>query len=62
MVNEELLKELLNAKDHRARAAATRVLFYWRDRINNSLDLVVERAKDESPRVRIEALTALSFL
>lgn len=61
VVNEKLLTQLLNARDHRARAAATRVLFYWRDRINNSLDLVAERAKDESPRVRIEALTALSF-
>lgn len=59
--NEVLLNQLLNARDHRARAAATRVLFYWRDRINNALDLIVARAKDESPRVRLEAVVALSY-
>src|SRR5690606_39296173 len=30
VTNEKLLKQLLNAKDYRARAAATRVLCYWR--------------------------------
>lgn len=58
---EDVIKQLLNAHDHRARAAATRVLFYWKDKIPAALDLIIERAKDESPRVRIEALAALSF-
>ena len=33
VVDEALLKQMLTAKDSRARAAATRVLCYWRDRV-----------------------------
>lgn len=61
VVNEELLKTLLNAKNFRARAAATRVLFYWRDRVPNSVRLMAERAKDDSARVRIEAVVGLGY-
>ena len=59
--NAELLTKLLRAKDYRARAAATRVLQYWRNDIPNSLSLVAERIKDDSARVRIEAIVAISF-
>lgn len=61
VVDEGLLKELLNAQDHRARAAATRVLSYWKDRVLNSLSLIAKSASDTSARVRIEAVVALSF-
>ena len=60
VVNESLLTTLLHAKNYRARAAATRVLFYWRDRLTNPLDRFRERINDESPRVRLEAIIALS--
>ena len=60
-VKTDLLKKLLVAKDYRARAAATRVLLYWKDRVENSLDLLRERINDDSPRVRLEAIVALSY-
>ncbi len=61
VVNEELLKRMLRSPDYRARAAATRVLCYWRDRVNNPLGLLETQVKDESPRVRLEAVRACSF-
>ncbi|MCI0638708.1 MAG: HEAT repeat domain-containing protein, partial [Gemmataceae bacterium] len=61
VVNEELLKQMLRSPDFRARAAATRVLCYWRDRISNPLDLLREKVNDPHPRVRLEAIRALSF-
>ena len=60
-VNIDLLKQVLQSKDFRARAAATRVLFYWRDRIDNVFDLLKLSAGDPSPRVRLEASVALSY-
>src|SRR5262249_37462949 len=53
VVDVELLKRLLGAKDFRARAAATRVLCYWRDRVPDTLDLLRKLAADEHPRVRL---------
>ena len=44
-----------------ARAAATRVLCYWRDRIPYALGLLKVQASDEHPRVRLEAARAASF-
>ena len=61
VVDEDLLKRELRSPDYRARAAATRVLCYWRDRIKDPLALLEAQAKDDSPRVRIEAVRACSF-
>jgi glucose/arabinose dehydrogenase len=61
VVNEELLKKVLNSPDFRARAAATRVLCYWRDQVDSPLTLLQERVNDENHRVRLEAVRALSF-
>jgi glucose/arabinose dehydrogenase len=61
VANEELLKRMLRSPDYHARAAATRVLCYWRDRVNDPLALLEVQAKDESPRVRLEAVRACSF-
>src|SRR5262249_56608300 len=47
--------------DFRARAAATRVLCYWRDRVADPLDLLKRQAADPHPRVRLEAVRAASF-
>lgn len=60
-VNIPLLERVLKSPDFRARAAATRVLCYWRDRVSNSLDLLRKLAADEHPRVRLEAVRAASF-
>jgi putative membrane-bound dehydrogenase-like protein len=60
-INEPLLKDVLRSPDFRARAAATRVLGYWRDRIEKPLELLRQQVSDEHPRVRLEAVRALSF-
>lgn len=61
VVNIRLLERLLASKDFRARAAAVRVLCYWRDRVSNALDLLKKAAADEHGRVRLEAVRAASF-
>ena len=59
--NEDLLKQLLRDPDYHVRAAATRVLCYWRDRVKDPIALLREQVKDENPRVRLEAARAASF-
>jgi glucose/arabinose dehydrogenase len=61
LVNEPLLQEVLKSPDFRARAAATRVVASWRDRLPNSLELLQAQVNDENPRVRLQAVWALSF-
>jgi putative heme-binding domain-containing protein len=61
VVNEGLLKRMLRSPDFRARAAATHVLCYWRDRVANPLELLRVQINDAHPRVRLEAIRALSF-
>jgi putative heme-binding domain-containing protein len=60
-VNVALLDRLLAAGDFRARAAATRVLCYWRDRVSDALGRLKRLAGDPHPRVRLEAVRAASF-
>ena len=60
-VKEDLLKELLTCSEPRARAAATRVLCYWRDSVRDAALLLKDRLKDDSPRVRLEAVRAASY-
>ncbi len=61
VVNEELLNVLLASPDFQARAAATRVLAAWHDRVEGALEKVRARINDEHPRVRLEAIRACSF-
>jgi glucose/arabinose dehydrogenase len=60
-VDEKLLARMLRSSDPWARAAATRVLCYWRDRIPNALALLKTQAADPHPGVRLEAVRAASF-
>ncbi|MEM8666607.1 MAG: PVC-type heme-binding CxxCH protein [Planctomycetota bacterium] len=62
VVDLPLLKKLLSAKDHRARAAAVRVLSFWLDRVDEHTALLEKAIADEHPRVRLEAVRAVSFL
>jgi putative heme-binding domain-containing protein len=55
----KLLATLLRAHDYRVRAAATRVLSAWHDRLPNPLELLAARVADEHPQVRLEAVRAL---
>jgi mono/diheme cytochrome c family protein/glucose/arabinose dehydrogenase len=61
-VDENLLRELLNAKDYHARAAAVRVLRYTGHQVADQADLLMEAARDEHGRVRLEAIVAASWL
>jgi hypothetical protein len=61
VVDIDLLKRMLCSPDYRARAAATRVLCYWRDRVPDALALLQAQAGDAHPRVRLEAVRAASF-
>ncbi len=61
LVRPDVLSLVLHSQDARARAAATRVLCYWRERIEGSTEMLVKMASDEHPRVRLEAVRAASF-
>jgi len=61
-VDEGLLARLLECDDYRARSAATRVLCYCRDQVADPLAALAARVNDAHPRVRLEAVRALSFL
>ncbi|MEO7318416.1 MAG: PVC-type heme-binding CxxCH protein, partial [Chthoniobacteraceae bacterium] len=60
--DESILRQLLAAKDHRARAAAVRVLRYNTHRISDHATLLDKAAADEHGRVRLEAIVAASWL
>lgn len=61
-VNQPLLRQLLAAKEFRARAAAVRVLQHWFDRVDGGMALLATAVNDAEPRVRLEAVRALSFV
>lgn len=61
VVNAPLLERVLASSDFHARAAGTRVLCYWRDRVSDPLGRLKTLAADEHPRVRLEAVRAASF-
>jgi glucose/arabinose dehydrogenase/azurin len=61
VVDRELLERVLGSPEPRARAAAARVLCYWRDRVPDALDRFRRVAEDSHPRVRLEAVRAASF-
>lgn len=61
-IEEPLLRQLLKAEDHRARAAAVRVLRYSGHQVEDQVGLLTEAAADEHGRVRLEAIVAASWL
>jgi putative heme-binding domain-containing protein len=62
IVEPELLARVLSSPSEKARAAAVRVAAAWQDRLPNVLDLLRTAAEDESPRVRLMAVWAASFV
>ena len=58
----QLLGRLLKARDARVRAYGARVTGSWGDKLPNALDLLIQLAKDDHPRVRLEAVVAASYL
>ncbi|MFT7484535.1 MAG: putative heme-binding domain-containing protein [Candidatus Paceibacteria bacterium] len=61
-VDEPLLRRLLKAEDHRARAAAVRVLRYSGHVVEGQVALLSAAAADEHGRVKMEAITAASWV
>ena len=61
-VDAPLLEALLKSDDHRVRAAVVRVIRYIGHQLNNSQDLLKIAATDKHGRVRLEAITAASWL
>ncbi|WP_414662895.1 PVC-type heme-binding CxxCH protein [Horticoccus sp. 23ND18S-11] len=57
-----LLRQLLSARKHEARAAAVSVLRFARDQIADGTALLRQAAGDAHPRVRLEAIVAASWL
>jgi putative heme-binding domain-containing protein len=58
VVVPDLLEKLLDAKDPRARAFASRVTGRWQDRLDDPLSLLADRVVDEDATVRREAVAA----
>lgn len=61
-VDQQLLNQLLHARDYHARAAAVNVLRYTGHQVKNQQALLMEAAGDEHGRVRLEAIIAASWL
>jgi mono/diheme cytochrome c family protein len=61
-VDEQILHQVLQSQDFRARAAAVRVLRYSGHQIENQVELLRKAAADEHGRVRLEAIVAASWL
>jgi glucose/arabinose dehydrogenase/mono/diheme cytochrome c family protein len=61
-LNQDLLKQTLNAKDYRARAAAVKVARYMGHQIDNLPEILMQAVQDDNPRVRLEAIVAASWL
>ncbi len=61
-VDEPLLRQLLDAQDYHARAAAVRVLRYNTQKIADHAALLEKAAADPHGRVRLEAIIAGSWL
>src|ERR1700722_19896838 len=61
VVDVALLTRMLHSTEPLARAAAARVLCYWRDRVPDALELYKPLADDENLRVRLEAIRDMSF-
>lgn len=61
-VDQQLLKDLLNAKDYKVRAAAVRAVRYNTHQLPDYQQLLTKAAADENGRVRLEAIVAASWL
>ncbi len=61
VVDLDLLDRVLRSPEPRARAAATKVLCDWRERVPGVLDTLRVLAGDPDPRVRLHAVRAASF-
>lgn len=61
-VDQTLLRQMLRAKDYKARAAAVQVLRYTGHQVTDQAELLMQSAKDENSRVRLQTIVAASWL
>jgi glucose/arabinose dehydrogenase/lysophospholipase L1-like esterase/plastocyanin len=61
-VRQSLLSRLLKSKDFRLRAAATHLVRFQADQLENPQAILGKMAKDEHPRVRTEVIHVVSHL
>jgi mono/diheme cytochrome c family protein len=61
-VDENLLAELLASQDHKIRSAAVRVARYNEHKLKNLVQILSSAANDDHGRVRLEAITAVTYL
>jgi glucose/arabinose dehydrogenase/mono/diheme cytochrome c family protein len=61
-VDQKILRQLMQAKDYRARAAVVRVLRYNGHQIADQTNLLMQAAADINSRVRLEAIVTASWL
>jgi mono/diheme cytochrome c family protein/glucose/arabinose dehydrogenase len=61
-VDQPLLRQLLHARDLRVRAAAVEVLRFTGHQVADQAKLLMDAAKDESGRVRLESIVSASWL
>ncbi len=61
-VEQPLLRQLLNAKDYHARAAAVQVLRYTGHQVADQAPLLMQAVRDENSRVRLVAIVAASWI
>ncbi len=57
-----LLRQLLQSDDYHVRSAAVRVLRFTGHQVEDQADLLMEAARDENGRVRLEAIIAATWL
>lgn len=61
-VDQDLLRQLLHAKDYRVRAAAVEVVRFNGHQLTDQANLLMDAAKDNNGRVRLESIVAASWL
>lgn len=61
-IEPSLIRRLLKAEDYRVRASAVRTLRYVGHQIPEQTELLIEAARDDHGRVRLEAIVAASWL
>lgn len=61
-IDQDLLRELLNAKDYRVRSAAVLAVRYNTHQVKDYLPLLTKAAADDHGRVRLNAIVAASWL
>lgn len=61
-VDQDLLKQVLKAKDYHARAAAVQVVRYTGHQLHDQAELLMQAVRDENSRVRLMAIVAASWI